>query len=220
MNTKPSLFDTFIDRMKKGLFTENPIFVQAIGMCPTLAVTSSAENAFGMGLAATTVLIGSNVVISAIRRLIPEEIRIPVFIVIIAGFVTLMEFILAAWFPVLNSALGIFIPLIVVNCIILGRAEGYASKQGILPSLFDALWMGLGFTIALLLLGSAREVLGAGTLFGREIMPKFFRPATVITMAPGGFLVLGLVMGAIRAFRRKTGADAVKCSACPGCDKG
>jgi electron transport complex protein RnfE len=212
----------FWERLQNGIFKENPTFVLAIGMCPTLAVTSSATNGVGMGLAATAVLLGSNAVIGALRKVIPDEIRIPSFIVIIAGFVTLIQFFMQAWAPGLDTSLGIFIPLIVVNCIILGRAEAYASKNPVLPSLWDALGMGLGFTLALTLLGSIREILGAGSLFGFAVLPSSYEPALIMVLAPGAFLALGIVMGLInyRALRKKRktlripscGSD---CSSCP-----
>jgi electron transport complex protein RnfE len=191
MSARPG---SFLERLRVGLVEENPTFVQAIGMCPTLAVTTSAANGLGMGLAATAVLVGSNAAIAALRRHIPDEIRIPCFIVIIAGFVTVLQFFLAGYVPALNRALGIFIPLIVVNCIILGRAEAYASKNGVLASLWDGVGMGAGFTTALLLLGSIRELLGNGTLFGFPLMPHAYEPALILILAPGGFLTLGIVL--------------------------
>ena len=207
----------FLERLQNGALKENPIFVMAIGMCPTLAVTSSATNGMGMGLAATTVLLGSNVVIAALRKIIPEEIRIPAFIVIIAGFVTLIQFFMQAWAPGLDASLGIFIPLIVVNCIILGRAEAYASKHSVLASLWDGLGMGLGFTLALVLLGGIRELLGAGSLFGFGVMPEAYEPALIMVLAPGAFLALGIIMGLInyRNLRKKK-----KLLKAPSCDQG
>ncbi|MDD3426471.1 MAG: electron transport complex subunit RsxE, partial [Aminobacterium sp.] len=155
------------------------------------------------GLAATVVLMGSNVVISALKRLIPDEIRIPAFIIIIATFVTLIKFFMQAFLPALNKALGIFIPLIVVNCIILGRAEAYASKNSVLPSLFDAIGMGLGFTLALVVLGSIRELLGTGTVFGMSLLPATYNPALIMILAPGGFLTLGMLMALINFINMK-----------------
>lgn len=192
-----------IERLKNGIIKNNPTFVQVIGMCPTLAVTTSAENGLGMGLAATVVLMGSNVVISALKRLIPDEIRIPAFIIIIATFVTLIQFFMQAFLPALNKALGIFIPLIVVNCIILGRAEAYASKNSVLPSLFDAIGMGLGFTLALVVLGSIRELLGTGTVFGMSLLPATYNPALIMILAPGGFLTLGMLTALINFINMK-----------------
>ncbi len=208
----------FLERLRNGIFKENPTFVLAIGMCPTLAVTSSATNGVGMGLAATAVLLGSNVVIGALRKVIPDEIRIPAFIVIIAGFVTLIQFFMQAWAPGLDRSLGIFIPLIVVNCIILGRAEAYASKNPVLPSLWDALGMGLGFTLALTLLGSIREILGAGSLFGLHLMPSFYEPALIMVLAPGAFLALGIVMGLINYRNLRQKKKTLKMPSCgDGC---
>ena len=192
-----------LERVKNGILTENPIFVLAIGMCPTLAVTSSATDGMGMGLATTAVLIGSNLVISALRNVIPDEIRIPSFIVIIAGFVTLIQFFMQAWAPALNRSLGIYIPLIVVNCIILGRAEAYASKNGPIPSIFDAIGMGLGFTASLTILGIIRELFGAGAIFNFSVMPSGYEPALIMILAPGAFLTLGVLMGLINLINIK-----------------
>jgi H+/Na+-translocating ferredoxin:NAD+ oxidoreductase subunit E len=185
------------DRLKNGIIKENPTFVQVIGMCPTLAVTSSAINGAGMGLASTVVLIGSNLVISLLRKVIPKEIRIPAYIVIIAGFVTLLQFLMQGYAPSLYDSLGIFIPLIVVNCIILGRAEAYASKNGVISSIFDAIGMGLGFTLSLTVLGTIRELLGAGSIFGKQIMPNAYEPALIMVLAPGAFMTLGILMAII-----------------------
>jgi H+/Na+-translocating ferredoxin:NAD+ oxidoreductase subunit E len=182
------------DRLKNGIIKENPTFVQVIGMCPTLAVTSSAINGAGMGLASTVVLIGSNLVISLLRKVIPKEIRIPAYIVIIAGFVTLLQFLMQGYAPSLYDSLGIFIPLIVVNCIILGRAEAYASKNSVISSIFDAIGMGLGFTLSLTVLGTIRELLGAGSIFGKQIMPNGYEPALIMILAPGAFMTLGILM--------------------------
>lgn len=189
------------EHLKTGIIKENPTFVQVLGMCPTLAVTTSAVNAIGMGLSTTAVLIGSNLVISLIRHLIPSKIRIPSFIVVIASFVTVIEFLLKAYMPSLYSSLGLFIPLIVVNCIILGRAEAYASKNSPLASAFDGLGMGLGFTLSLTVIGCIREVLGAGTLFGKVIMPAFYMPSTVMLLAPGAFFTLGILMAILNGVK-------------------
>ncbi|ARC85022.1 electron transport complex, RnfABCDGE type, E subunit [Clostridium argentinense CDC 2741] len=183
-----------IERLKTGLFTENPVFVQVLAMCPTLAVTSSVENAIGMGLAATAVLIGSNAVISLLRKLIPDKIRIPAFIVVIASFVTLIQFLVQAYLPELYKSLGIFIPLIVVNCIILGRAEAYASKNSVVSSIFDAIGMGLGFTVALTVLACIRELLGAGTIYGFQVLPSSYEPMGIMQLAPGAFITLGILL--------------------------
>lgn len=186
-----------LDNFKKGIFSDNPVMVQLLGMCPTLAVTTSAKNGIGMGLATTVVLIGSNVVISLLRKLIPDKIRIPAFIVIIATFVTLIEMFMHAFAIDLYKSLGLFIPLIVVNCIILGRAESFASKNKTLPSIVDGLGMGLGFTLALTILGAIREILGAGSIFGVSLFGQSFKPALVMILPPGAFLALGLLIGLI-----------------------
>ncbi|AJD32884.1 MULTISPECIES: electron transport complex subunit RsxE [Clostridium] len=191
------------ERLKNGILDENVIFVQALAMCPTLAVTSSAENGIGMGLAATVVLIGSNLVVSLLRKVIPEKIRIPAFIVIIASFVTLLQFLMQGFVPELYKKLGIFIPLIVVNCVILGRAEAYASKNGPVASIFDGLGQGLGFAVALTIVGAIRELLGAGQLFGRQIMPSSFQPALIMILAPGAFFTLGILMAIMNSRKLK-----------------
>ena len=177
------------ERLKNGIITENPTFVMMLGMCPTLAVTSSAVNGLGMGLTTTVVLILSNAFISLLRKVIPDKVRIPGFIVIVASFVTMIQLLLKAYLPFLDSALGVYIPLIVVNCIILGRAEAYASKNSVLPSIFDGLGMGLGFTFGLTCIGICREILGAGAIFGIEFIPDDFH-ITFFVLAPGAFLVL------------------------------
>jgi len=178
----------------RGLVNDNPIFVQALGMCPMLAVTNTAVNGLGMGVATTVVLLGSNVVISLIRSIIPSKIRIPAYIVVIATFVTMVGMLMKAYTPDLDQALGIFIPLIVVNCLILGRAESFASKNGVIKSITDGLGMGIGFTLALLLLGIVREILGFGTVFSMTLFPEAFEPMSIMTMAPGAFLALGILM--------------------------
>lgn len=177
-----------------GLIFNNPIFVQVLGMCPVLAVTTSATNGLGMGLATTAVLFSSNTVISLLRKFIPSQIRIPSFIVVIATFVTIVEMVLQAYIPSLYSALGLFLPLIVVNCVILGRAESFASKNSIGNSMIDGLGMGLGFTIGLTILGMVREVIGAGSIFGTQVMWDSFEPFGIMTQAPGAFLGLGILL--------------------------
>ena len=179
----------------KGFIRENPLFRLVLGMCPALAVTTMAINGVAMGLAATAVLLGSNLVISILRRFIPSQVRIPVFIVVIASFVTIIDMVMAGYFYELHKVLGLFIPLIVVNCIILGRAEAFASRNPILLSLADGLGMGLGFTLALVILGSVREILGNGTIFGVSIFTSGFEPALVMLLPPGAFLALGLLLG-------------------------
>lgn len=186
-----------------GIIDENPIFRLMLGMCPTLAVTTAAVNGIGMGLAATFVLVGSNLVVSLMKNLIPEKIRIPAFIVIIATFVTVVQLVMEATLPTLYEALGIFIPLIVVNCIILSRAEMFASKNKPLASVIDGLGMGLGFTIALTLLASFREILGNGTIFGISIMGEAFEPALIFIMAPGGFIMLGFILAFLNSMRKE-----------------
>ena len=181
------------DRLVNGIVKENPTFVLALGMCPTLAVTTSAVNGLGMGFTTLLVLALSNAIISALRKIIPDRVRIPAFIVVIASFVTIMQFILQGFIPSLYAALGIYIPLIVVNCIILGRAESYASKNPVLPSLFDGIGMGLGFTVALTIIGAVRELLGAGEVFGMHVMPESFEPIRIFIMAPGAFFVLAML---------------------------
>ena len=186
-----------IERLYNGIIKENPTFVFILGMCPTLAVTSSLVNGAGMGLSTMAVLVLSNMVISMLRNIIPNGVRVPAFIVIVASFVTILQFLLEAYLPSLNSALGIYIPLIVVNCIILGRAESYASKNGPVSSFFDGLGMGLGFTVSLTILGAFRELLGAGTIFGKTILSEsFYTPITIFILAPGAFFVLACLVAA------------------------
>ncbi len=217
------------ERLYNGLIKENPTFVLTLGMCPTLAVTTSAMNGLGMGLTTTVVLALSNAFISALRKVIPDKVRIPAFIVIIASFVTMMELLLEGFLPSLYDALGIYIPLIVVNCIILGRAESYASKNPIIPSLFDGLGMGLGFSFALTCIGMVRELLGSGQVFGYSVMPSGYIPVSIFVMAPGAFFVLALltaVQNYIKAKGEAKGKDMSKiqsgCSEdCMNCgDKG
>lgn len=192
-----------ISVIKNGLLTENPTFVQLLGMCPTLAVTTSLQNGLGMGLSATAVLMASNLLISLLRKIIPDKVRIAAYIVIIAAFVTIIDMCLNAYLPDLATSLGIFIPLIVVNCIILARAEAFASKNPPLKSLADGLGMGLGFTGALCIISAVREFLGAGTLWGIKIYGDVIQPASIITLAPGGFIVLGILIGTINLVTSK-----------------
>lgn len=199
----------------KGIVKENPIFVLVLGMCPTLAITTSAENGIGMGVAATVVLLGSNIVISILRKLIPDKVRIPAYITVIAGFVTVVQFLLKAYLPDLDRQLGIFIPLIVVNCIILARAEMFASKNGVLSSVADALGMGLGFTLALFVVGSVREILGLGTIFGLDLTGGDIPSMTLFVLPPGGFMVLGLLMGLFNKITKKNPTAEVTCETCP-----
>ena len=179
----------------KGFWSENPIFRLVLGLCPTLAVTTTAENGIGMGLAATFVLVCSNTVIAMMRNFIPKKIRIPAFIVAIATFVTIVDLVMNGYFHALHKSLGLFIPLIVVNCIILGRAEAFASKNGIVISVIDGLGMGFGFTISLVLLGAIRELLGNGTIFGAAILGDSYIPLLLMILPPGAFIVLGMLLG-------------------------
>ena len=187
----------FFQAVKNGLIDENPTFNQVLGMCPTLAVTTSAVNGLGMGLATTAVLILSNFVISLLRKVIPAKIRIPAFVVIIASFVTIIGLLLKAYVPALDKSLGLFIPLIVVNCIIFGRAEAFAFKNKPLASAVDGLGMGLGFTLAITLISSIRELFGAGTLFGVQVMPESYLPMGILVKPAGGFIVLGLTLALV-----------------------
>ena len=210
--------------VKNGLFEENPVLRLVIGTCPTLAMSTSVLGAVGMGLAATFVLICSNMAISAMRKIIPDKVRIPAFITIIAGFVTVLQMLLQAYVPVIYNMLGIYLPLIVVNCIILGRAEMYASKNPVLDSAFDGLGMGLGFTLALTVMSTIREIIGNGTWFGIRIIPEGYG-ISIMTMSPGGFLTFGCVMALLTAILTKKGEkkparcgeEQEDCSACPMC---
>ena len=191
------------ERLYNGIVKENPTFVLMLGMCPTLAVTTTAINGIGMGLSTTAVLVFSNLIISALRKIIPDRVRIPAYIVIVASLVTIVQLLLQAYVPSLYSALGIYIPLIVVNCIILGRAEAYAAKNGPLESAFDGIGMGLGFTIALGCLGLVREFIGSGTLFDVTVLPEAFPRTLLFVMAPGGFFTLAILMAILNHFRNK-----------------
>ena len=210
------------ERLYNGIVKENPTFVQMLGMCPTLAVTSSAINGAGMGLSTTCILVLSNAFISLLRKVIPEKVRIPSYIVIIASFVTVIQFLMQAYLPSLNDSLGIYIPLIVVNCIILGRAESYASKNKVLPSIFDGLGMGLGFTVALTILGAFRELLGAGQIFGMQVMPSAYEPITIFILAPGAFFVLAClvaIQNKVKSKKPKKAGEAQSggCGDCSHC---
>lgn len=203
-----------------GLIKENPVLVLLLGTCPTLAVTTMAQNGIGMGIAATLVLLGSNVVISLLSRVIPDKVRIPCYIVVIAGFVTIVQLLVKAYTPDLDKALGIYLPLIVVNCIILGRAEMFASKNSVGNSALDAIGMGIGFTIALLVIGSIREILGVGTWFGLRLLPEAMT-ISVFSLPPGGFMTFGFVVAICnwisggKILQRKS-----KCAGCAGCAEG
>ena len=224
------------ERLKNGIIYEKPIFVLLLGLCPTLAVTTSAMNGIGMGLSTTAVLVMSNMLISMLRKIIPDSVRMPAFIVVVASFVTIVDFLMEGFTPSLYDSLGIYIPLIVVNCIILGRAESYASKNPVLPSIFDGLGMGLGFTVALIAIGLVREIIGAGQAFGYQILPLAdeaagtggYVPVTVFILAPGAFLVLAVlaaIQNKVKINMEKKGKDASKiqsgcgsdCATCGGC---
>ena len=206
------------ERLYNGLVKENPTFVMMLGMCPTLAVTTSAINGIGMGLSTTVVLIFSNLLISMLRKIIPDSVRMPAFIVVVATLVTVVQFLLEGFVPSLYASLGVYIPLIVVNCIILGRAEAYASKNPVLPSVFDGIGMGLGFTLGLTCIGIVRELIGSGKLFGFQVMPDIYEPVTIFILAPGAFLVLAFLVAARNKIMKKLEAkgklskrrDAVK----------
>lgn len=213
-----------VERLYNGIVKENPVFVLMLGMCPTLAVTTSAINGVGMGLSSLVVLAISNLVISLLRKIIPDEVRLPAFIVVVASFVTVVELLMEAYMQSLYGALGIYIPLIVVNCIILGRAEAYASKNPPLPSLFDGIGMGLGFTIGLTIIGAIREILGNGSIFGISI--PGYEPMAFFIRAPGAFLVLAVliaIMNAVgiknRANKMTEGCDGCCASCSSACDK-
>lgn len=194
-----SLFREF----SKGLVKENQIFVVMLGMCPVLAITTSLKNGLGMGISTTCVLLASNIAIAAVRKTIPESIRIPTFIVIIAAFVTIIDLTIKAYAPSLDKSLGIFIPLIVVNCIILGRAEAFASKNTVMSSVMDALGIGLGFTGALCIVSSVREILGAGTILGYPVFGSGFQPALIMILPPGAFIALGCILGFLNRIKQK-----------------
>lgn len=198
-----------VERLYNGIIKENPTFVLMLGMCPTLAVTSSAINGLGMGLSTTVVLVMSNLLISAFRKVIPNGVRMPAYIVIVASLVTVVQFIMQAYTPSLSESLGVYIPLIVVNCIILGRAEAYASKNKPIPSLFDGIGMGLGFTLSITCIGAVRELIGAGTIFGKQILPLAdaaagkmgYEPVTIFILAPGAFFVLAFLSAIQNKFK-------------------
>lgn len=192
-----------IDIFKNGIGKENPIFAQQVGMCATLAITTSLINGFGMGVAVTAVLTGSNIVISLLRKFIPDEVRIPAFVIIIAAFTTIIDLLMHAYTFPLYQALGVFIPLIVVNCIILARAESFASKNGVVDSIIDGLGMGVGYTIAMVVLSSVREILGNGTILGINILPKAYEPMMIMIQPPGSFIALGLLIGLVNYLSRR-----------------
>ena len=204
------------ERIYNGVIKENPTLVLMLGMCPTLAVTTSCMNGFGMGVSTLVVLVMSNLVISALRKVIPDAVRLPAYIVIVASLVTVVELLMEAYVPDIYDALGIYIPLIVVNCIILGRAEAYASKNPPLLSAMDGLGMGLGFTISLSVIGLIRELLGAGTVFGMQVMPSAYKPIAIFITAPGAFLVLAVLVIIMNSLKIKNRVNAMV-QGCDGC---
>ena len=193
----------FVKELSKGIIRDNPIFVLVLGMCPTLAVTTSVINALGMGFAATFVLLCSNIIISLIKGITPAKIRIPVYIVVIAAFVSIVDMVMAAYLPALHKSLGLFIPLIVVNCIILGRAEAFASKNNVIMSIADAIGMGLGFTLSLTVIATFREILGTGTWLGFRVTPLSYDPMLIAILAPGAFITLGFLMALMNMLKEK-----------------
>lgn len=203
----------------KGIIKENPTLVMLLGMCPTLAVTTQAMNGIGMGLATTFVLLGSNIVISALRKVIPNKVRIPAFIVVIASFVTLIGFLLEGFVPSLYDSLGIYLTLITVNCIIFGRAEMFASKNGVVASACDAIGMGIGFTLALFLMGSVREIIGSGKWMGFTIPVLSDNPMLLFIMPAGGFFTLGVIIALVNKLSNKKPPQELGCSGCPNADK-
>ena len=205
------------ERLYNGLVKENPTFVLMLGMCPTLAVTPLAVNGIGMGLTTTVILALSNVMISALRKVIPDGVRMPAYIVIVASFVTIVQFLLQAYLPNLYDSLGIYIPLIVVNCIILGRAEAYASKNPVMHSFFDGLVMGLGFTVGLTAIGIVRELIGSGKIFGFQVMPSAYEPVTIFILAPGAFLVLTLLVALQNRVKRSLEKKGIETKIGSGC---
>lgn len=195
----------FMKTLTNGIVRENPIFRLLLGMCSTLALSTQAINGIGMGLAVTFVLVCSNVIISLLRKVIPSTVRIPCYVVVIATFVTIVQMVMQAYFPELNASMGVFIPLIVVNCIILGRAEAFANKNTVLLSLADGLGMGIGYTIALTFIGIIRELIGSGTVFGLTVLGSWYQPMILVILPPGAFIVLGLLMGGLNKIQEKAG---------------
>ena len=208
------------ERIFNGLVKENPTFVLMLGMCPTLAVTTSATNGIGMGLSTTAVLIMSNMLISMLRKIIPDSVRMPAFIVVVASFVTIVDFLLEGFVPSLYDSLGLYIPLIVVNCIILGRAESYASKNPVLPSIFDGVGMGLGFTVGLTCIGIVRELIGAGQIFGFQVMPDSYEPFTIFILAPGAFFVLACLVALQNKVKKNLAKKGKEVPKTAGCGEG
>ena len=205
------------ERLMNGLVKENPTFVLMLGMCPTLAVTSSAINGLGMGLSTTVVLVLSNLLISAFRKAIPNGVRMPAYIVIVASLVTVVQFMMQAYTPSLSDSLGVYIPLIVVNCIILGRAESYASKNPVIPSIFDGIGMGLGFTVGLTSIGIVRELIGSGKIFNMQILPDSYEPFTIFILAPGAFFVLACLVALQNKVKNNLARKGKKVPEAAGC---
>ena len=205
------------ERLMNGLVKENPTFVLMLGMCPTLAVTTSAINGVGMGLSTTVVLIMSNMLISMLRKIIPDSVRMPAFIVIVASFVTIVDFLMEGFVPSLYDSLGLYIPLIVVNCIILGRAESYASKNPVIPSIFDGIGMGLGFTVGLTSIGIVRELIGSGKIFNMQILPDSYEPFTIFILAPGAFFVLACLVALQNKVKNNLARKGKKVPEAAGC---
>lgn len=203
--------------LTNGIIKENPVLRLVLGTCPTLAVTTAAINGIGMGVAATIVLVCSNLVISLLRNFIPNKVRIPAFITVIAGFVSVVQMLVKAFTPSLDKALGVFLPLIVVNCIILARAEMFASKNPVLPSILDGLGMGIGFTATLTLMGAIREILGAGSIFGLTVTANFIDPMVIFLLPPGGFFVFGILVAVSNAISKKQGKPIVEHLGCANC---
>lgn len=207
----------YLSYFTNGIIKENPVLRLMLGTCPTLAVTTAAINGIGMGAAATLVLIGSNLVISLLRNVIPDKVRIPAYITIIAGFVTVVQMLVKAFLPSIDASLGIYLPLIVVNCIILGRAEMFASKNSVLPSVLDGLGMGIGFTATLTLMGAIREIIGAGTIFSLPVTVNFIDPMIVMLLPPGGFFVFGVLVAVSNKLATIKGKEPINCTGCGDC---
>ena len=205
------------ERVYNGLIKENPTFVLMLGMCPTLAVTTSAINGLGMGLSTTVVLVLSNMLISMLRKVIPDSVRMPAFIVVVASFVTIVQFLMEGFVPSLYDSLGLYIPLIVVNCIILGRAESYASKNPVIPSIFDGIGMGLGFTVGLTSIGIVRELIGSGKIFNMQILPDSYEPFTIFILAPGAFFVLACLVALQNKVKNNLARKGKKVPEAAGC---
>ena len=209
---------TYRKTFSKGILIENPVFRLVLGTCPTLAISTTIGNSLGMGIAVTAVLIASNMLISAFRNIIPDKVRMPAYVVIIAGLVSIIQMLIKAYQPALDSALGIYLPLIVVNCLIMGRAEGFANKNPVLLSAVDGLGMGIGFTAALLAMAIFRELLGSGTLAGFQILPTQIEPIAIMVLPPGGFFAYGLIMAFVNKLAKRAGLQEATLNDCAGCE--